>query len=141
HAVAEVDVAGEGAGQDHVVVAGNRDPLGPLRVLAAVHLAPQVIAVAVELGDDDVARSRRLEWTAAEVGVTIYPTDEDQVVVGVDHDLGGELIAAIAKALAPQRVAVAIVLGDHDVGLVAAGDQRLAAEADHALEVAGAVDV
>lgn len=140
-APAEVDRRGERARQEHVAVRVDDHPLGPVGVRAAEHPAPQVSALAVELDDQQVAGPRGLPRAAAEVDAAVRPTQQDQVARAVDDQLGPVLVAAVAGPQAPQRVAEAVVLRDHDVRLALLRDQRLAAVADHALEVAERVDI
>src|SRR5262249_14726256 len=65
-------------------------------------LAPEVVAIAIELRNEDVARAGAHELGAAEAERRMKPADEHDVVVRIDRS-HGLLRGGAAESLAPQH--------------------------------------
>jgi len=132
---AKVHRAREFTGQDHIARAVDIDRVGCLKPTIAESLAPDVLAVRVQLDHEGVRAAEAGPDATAEVDRTGAPPRDDHMVIPVYGDGVGDLIVAgVAESLAPDVLAVRVELDDEDVR-TAGASQRIATEVEGTLEL------
>ena len=115
---AEVDSVPESPRDDHVPREVHGDTVALIKLGAPEALAPQVVAVGVVLGQEDVIRARAEQRTPAEVRSTTEAPQYKEVARGVRRDAPA-LVALVAPgAPAPVMGARGRDLGDHRLDLL-----------------------
>src|SRR5690606_37948606 len=128
-AAAEVEAPVEAAAEEHPVVAGDRAVVADLMIRGVEGRAPAVVALGVELGDEDVLIAAARQRRAAEVEGPPGVAGDYHGAGLVDRDAADRVEHRAADRAAPAVVAVAVEAGDEtvDSALVVEGE---AAEAD-----------
>jgi len=115
HGAAKVDRALEKSRDDNVPRDIDGDSQGDLTARVTEALAPDVIAIGLELRDENVLVACARQRAAAKIDSAVEISGDDGVSRGIrSHGITG-LIAHIPEALAPDTVATGTELRDEDI--------------------------
>ncbi|AKT39294.1 uncharacterized protein CMC5_084830 [Chondromyces crocatus] len=143
----EVGQTREGAGDEDMANGGHGHP-DPRRggVVIIESLAPDVIAMAIELGDEDIAVPAGAERSTTEIDGPLESPDENHITLSIGGHPGDGLHCSITNTVTPDVTTRSIEL--HEVDVVSAcAHESAAPEVDGTLEhtghehIPGAIDV
>ena len=124
----EVDRSAEDPGDDDVAGRVRRDGHRAIVARAACAAAPDVLAGAVDLRDEHVARASRHERRAAEVDGAAEVPGDDRRPRGVHGEPGGMLELRAAVPVAPERASAGARAGAVVVAGLAPRDDAVTAD-------------